>query len=94
MQVWQELLLKSQRTYPEIDSEYYLKKIENIIENIKTSLRDETEPEQILKTMNIVLFNELQFKYVQTGNLEYISLNKVLDSKSATVWVCQFSISV
>ena len=31
--------------------------------------------------MNTVLFNELQFKYVQTGNLEYISLNKVLDSK-------------
>ena len=71
----------AKESYPEIDIEYYLKKIENIIENIKTSLRDETEPEQILKTMNIVLFNELQFKYVQTGNLEYISLNKVLDSK-------------
>src|SRR3989304_634141 len=71
----------AKESYPEIDSAYYLKKIENIIENIKTSLRDETEPEQILKTMNIVLFNELQFKYVQTGNLEYISLNKVLDSK-------------
>src|SRR3972149_11504236 len=71
----------AKESYPEIDIEYYLKKIENIIENIKTSLRDETEPEQILKTMNIVLFNELQFKYVQTGNLEYISLNKVLDTK-------------
>jgi len=71
----------AKESYPEIDSAYYLKKIENIIENIKTSLRDETEPEQILKTMNIVLFNELQFKYVQTGNLEYISLNKVLDTK-------------
>src|SRR3972149_8367460 len=67
--------------YPEIDIEYYLKRLENIIENIKTSLRDETEPEQILKTINIVLFNELQFKYVQTGNLEHISLNKVLDTK-------------
>ena len=71
----------AKESYPEIDSAYYLKKIENIIENIKTSLRDETEPEQILKTMNIVIFNELQFKYVQTGNLEYISLNKVLDTK-------------
>ena len=71
----------AKESYPEIDSEYYLKKIENIIENIKTSLRDETEPEQIIKIINIVLFNELQFKYVQTGNLDYISLNKVLDSK-------------
>ena len=71
----------AKESYPEIDSAYYLKKIENIIENIKTSLRDETEPEQVIKTMNMVLFNELQFKYVQTGNLEYISLNKVLDSK-------------
>ncbi|MEK7805591.1 MAG: transglutaminase family protein, partial [Planctomycetota bacterium] len=71
----------AKESYPEIDSEYYLKKIENIIENIRTSLRDETEPEQILKTMNVVLFNELQFKYVQTGDLEHISLNKVLDTK-------------
>ena len=31
--------------------------------------------------MNVVLFNELQFKYVQTGDLEHISLNKVLDTK-------------
>ena len=45
----------AKESYPEIDSEYYLEKIENI----KTSLRDETEPEHILKTMNIVLFNEL-----------------------------------
>ena len=71
----------AKESYPEIDSERYLEKIENIIENIKTSLRDETEPEQVIKTMNMVLFNELQFKYVQTGNLEYISLSKVLDSK-------------
>src|SRR3990172_2685034 len=71
----------AKESYPTIDIEYYLEKIENIIENIKTSLREETEPEQILKIMNMVLFNELQFKYVQTGNLEYISLNKVLDSK-------------
>ncbi|MBM4064461.1 MAG: tetratricopeptide repeat protein, partial [Planctomycetes bacterium] len=71
----------AKESYPEIDIEYYLEKIENIVENIKTTLRDETEPEQIIKTMNRVLFNELQFKYVQTGNLEYISLNKVLDSK-------------
>ena len=71
----------AKESYPTIDIEQYLKKLENIIENIRTSLRDETEPEQIIKTMNTVLFNELQFKYVQTGSLEYISLNKVLDSK-------------
>ena len=71
----------AKESYPEIDIEYYLKRLENIIENINTSLRGETEPEQIIKTINIVLFNELQFKYVQTGNLDYISLNKVLDTK-------------
>src|SRR3972149_4319135 len=71
----------AKESYPTIDIEYYLEKIENIIENIKTSLREETEPEQILKIMNMVLFNELQFKYVQTGELEHISLNKVLDTK-------------
>ncbi|MFN3532474.1 MAG: tetratricopeptide repeat protein [Candidatus Brocadia sp.] len=71
----------AQESYPEIDIEEYLKKLDNIVKNIKTSLRDETEPEQVIKTINIVLFNELQFKYVQTGELEYISLNKVLDTK-------------
>ncbi|MBI2472651.1 MAG: tetratricopeptide repeat protein [Planctomycetes bacterium] len=71
----------AKESYPEIDIEHYLKKLENIIENIRTSLRDETEPEQIIKTINVVLFNELQFKYVQTGELEHISLNKVLDTK-------------
>src|SRR3990172_950525 len=71
----------AKESYSEIDTEQYLTKLDNIITNIRTSLRDETEPEQIIKTMNTVLFNELQFKYVQTGSLEYISLNKVLDSK-------------
>lgn len=71
----------AQESYPEIDIEEYLKKLDNIVKNIKTSLRDATEPEQVIKTVNIVLFNELQFKYVQTGELEDISLNKVLDTK-------------
>ncbi|MBM4065612.1 MAG: hypothetical protein FJ266_08225, partial [Planctomycetes bacterium] len=34
----------AKESYPEIDIEYYLEKIENIVENIKTTLRDETEP--------------------------------------------------
>lgn len=72
----------AQESYSEIDVEQYLKKLDIIIKNIKTGLRDETEPEQIIKTINIVLFNELQFKYVQTGELEYLSLNKVLDTKT------------
>ncbi len=71
----------AQESYPEIDIEECLKKLDAIIKNIKTSLGDETEPEQIIKTINLVLFNELQFTYVQTGNLENISLNKVLDTK-------------
>ena len=72
----------AKESYPGIETEQYLKKLDNIIQNIKISLRDETEPEQIIKTINIVLFNELQFKYVQTGNLEHISLNKVLDTNT------------
>src|SRR3990167_5897844 len=72
----------AKESYPEIDTEQYLKKLDNIIKNIQTSLRDETEPEQIIKIINIVLFNELQFKYVQTGGLEHISLNKVLDTNT------------
>src|SRR3990172_7556305 len=72
----------AQESYPELNIEHYLEKVEVIIGNIRTSLRDETEPEQILKTINVVLFNEFQFKYVQTGDLERISLNKVLDTKT------------
>ena len=72
----------AQESYPELNIEHYLEKLEVIIGNIRTSLRDETEPEQILKTINVVLFNEFQFKYVQTGDLERISLNKVLDTKT------------
>ncbi|HHT9109862.1 MAG TPA: tetratricopeptide repeat protein [Candidatus Brocadiaceae bacterium] len=70
----------ARESYPEIDTEQSLKKLNTIINNIRTTLGDETEPEQIIKTINLTLFNELQFKYVQTGNLEHISLNKVLDT--------------
>jgi tetratricopeptide (TPR) repeat protein len=71
----------AQESYPEIDVEQYLKKLDTIIKNIKTNLMDETEPEQIIKIINLVIFNELQFKYVQTGDLDSISLNRVLDTK-------------
>ncbi len=70
----------ARESYPEIDIDTYLKKLDNIVKNIQTSLGDETEPEQIIKTMNLVIFNELQFKYVQTGDLDSISLHKVLDT--------------
>jgi len=72
----------AKESYPELNIADYLEKLAVIVENIRTSLRDETEPEQILRTMNVVLFNELQFRYVQTGDLEHISLNKVLDTKT------------
>ncbi len=72
----------AQESYPEIDMDGYLRKLADIVKNIKISLRDETEPEQIMKTINRVLFNELQFTYVQTGDLDSLSLNKVLDTKT------------
>ncbi|TWU50316.1 TPR repeat-containing protein YrrB [Candidatus Brocadiaceae bacterium B188] len=72
----------AQESYPEIDIEMYLRKLAEIVENVTISLRDETEPEQIIKTINLVLFNELQFTYVQTGDLDSLSLNKILDSKT------------
>ena len=72
----------AKESYPEIEIEQYLKKLDSIIQNIKIGIGDEIEPEQIIKTINIVLFNELQFKYVQTGNLEHISLNRVLDTNT------------
>lgn len=71
----------AQESYPGIDIDKYLKKLDDIVKNIKTSLQDETEPEQIIKTINLVLFNELQFQYVQTGDLDSLSLNRVLDTK-------------
>jgi len=70
----------AKESYPEIDTRFYLKKLNEVIANVRASLRDETEPEQIIKTVNGVLFNELQFTYVQTGDLEYMSLNRVLDT--------------
>ncbi|TVM03406.1 MAG: hypothetical protein CV087_05530 [Candidatus Brocadia sp. WS118] len=72
----------AQESYPKIDIDAYLRKLDEIVKNIKISLRDETEPEQIIKTINLILFNELQFTYVQTGDLDYLSLNKVLDTKT------------
>ena len=71
----------AQESYPEIGIDKYLKKLDDMVKNIKTSLGDETEPEQIIKTINLAIFNELQFKYVQTGDLDSISLNRVLDTK-------------
>ncbi len=71
----------AQESYPGMDVSQYLKKVDDIIANIKTSLGDETEPEQIIKSINLILFNELQFQYVQTGALDSISLNRVLDTK-------------
>ena len=70
----------AKESYPETDAEFYLKKLNEIIANVRTSLHGETEPEQIIKTVNGVLFNELQFTYIQTGDLEYMSLNRVLDT--------------
>ena len=70
----------AKESYPETDTEFYLKKLNEIVANVRISLRDETVPEQIIKTVNSVLFNELQFTYVQTGDLEYMSLNRVLDT--------------
>lgn len=72
----------AQESYPEIDIDAYLRKLDEIVKNIKISLREETEPEQIIKTINRILFNELQFAYVQTGDLDSLSLNKVLDTKA------------
>ncbi|MCF6157155.1 MAG: tetratricopeptide repeat protein [wastewater metagenome] len=76
------VLAIAKESYPEIDINQYLKKLNGIIKDIKTSLGSEKEPEQIIKTINTILFEKLQFKYVQTGNLEYISLNRVLDTKT------------
>lgn len=74
------VLTIARESYPEINIDTYLKKLDTIVKNIQTSLGDETEPEQIIKTMNLVIFNELQFQYIQTGNLDAISLHKVLDT--------------
>lgn len=70
----------AKESYPEIDVEFYLKKLYEIIANVRISLHGETEPERVIKTVNGVLFNELQFTYVQTGDLECMSLNRVLDT--------------
>ncbi|KAB2832022.1 MAG: tetratricopeptide repeat protein, partial [Candidatus Brocadia sp.] len=72
----------AQESYPEIDIDANLRKLGEIVKNVKISLRDETEPEQIVKTINLILFNKLQFAYVQMGDLDSLSLNKVLDTKT------------
>lgn len=72
----------AQESYPEIDISWYITKLDDIVKDIKTSLYDKQESEQIIDTINSILFHKFQFKYVQAGNLEYMSLNKVLDTKT------------
>ncbi|MDR4507213.1 MAG: tetratricopeptide repeat protein [Candidatus Brocadiaceae bacterium] len=72
----------ARESYPEIDREHYLKRLNDIIERVRASLNNKKEPGHIIATINNVLFNELQFHYVQTGKLEHISLHKVLDTRT------------
>jgi len=69
-------------SYPGIDKTRYLEQLEEITETIKASVGNDKTPEHMISTINTILFHALRFQYVQTGNLEHVLLNKVLDNKS------------
>lgn len=69
-------------SYPEIDINHYLANLDTIIQDMKANLYGKQEPEQVINAMNTIIFHKFQFKYVQAGNLEYMSLNRVLDTKT------------
>ena len=67
--------------YSEIKIEDYIECVDWYARMIKARIVDGDEPKSIINIINEFLFDELGFAYVQTGNLEDLYLNKVIDQR-------------
>ncbi len=74
-------LLLAKEEYSEIKIEDYIECVDWYARMIKARIVDGDEPKSIINTINEFLFDELEFTYVQTGNLEGLYLNKVIDRR-------------
>jgi tetratricopeptide (TPR) repeat protein len=74
-------LLIAREEYPEIKIRDYVECIDWYARMIKARIMEGDEPGTIVNTINEFLFDELGFTYVQTGNLEDLYLNKVIDGR-------------
>jgi len=74
-------LLIAKEEYPEIKISDYVECIDWYAMMIKARIMGSDEPETIVGTINEFLFDELGFTYVQTGSLEDLYLNKVIDGR-------------
>jgi regulator of sirC expression with transglutaminase-like and TPR domain len=77
-------LLIAKEEYSEIKIRDYVECIDWYARMIKARIMENDEPETIVNTINEFLFDELGFTYVQTGNLEDLYLNKVIDGRKET----------
>jgi tetratricopeptide (TPR) repeat protein len=74
-------LLIAKEEYSEIKIRDYVECIDWYARMIKARIMENDEPEAIVNTINEFFFDELGFTYVQTGNLEDLYLNKVIDGR-------------
>jgi tetratricopeptide (TPR) repeat protein len=74
-------LLIAKEEYSEIKIRDYVECVDWYARMIKARIMEGDEPETIVNTINEFLFDELGFTYVQTGNLEDLYLNKVIDER-------------
>ncbi|ODS30702.1 MAG: O-linked GlcNAc transferase [Candidatus Scalindua rubra] len=74
-------LLIAKEECTEIKIGDYVECIDWYARMIKTRILNNNKKESIVKIMNEFLFNEIGFTYVQTGNLEDLYLNNVIDRR-------------
>ena len=74
-------LLIAKEEYSEIKIEDYVECVDWYARMIKARIADGDQPKSIIDIINEFLFDELGFVYVQTGNLEDLYLNKVIDRR-------------
>ncbi|MCP4255757.1 MAG: tetratricopeptide repeat protein, partial [Candidatus Scalindua sp.] len=67
--------------YSEIKIEDYVECVDWYARMIKARITEGDKPKAIINIINDFLFDELEFIYVQTGNLEDLYLNKVIDRR-------------
>ncbi len=74
-------LLIAKEEYSEIKIEDYVECVDWYARMIKARIAEGDKPKEIINVINEFLFDELEFVYVQTGNLEDLYLNKVIDRR-------------
>ena len=74
-------LLLAKEEYTEINVADYLECIDWYARVLKIRISQGDGPKSAIKIINEFLFDELGFEYVQTGNLEDLHLNKVIDRR-------------